>query len=102
MRNIKWTVDNMMNFLYKLDHKPVKAVIEHVRDGSTVRAFLLPEAGSQDFTYVTLMMCGIRVSLYLLINLRTNFLNRQVILNFVFVSVRPTSLTAMVNLTRLR
>uniref|UniRef100_A0A0A9XU00 Staphylococcal nuclease domain-containing protein 1 n=1 Tax=Lygus hesperus TaxID=30085 RepID=A0A0A9XU00_LYGHE len=55
VRNIKWTVDNMMNFVDKLEHKPMKAVIEHVRDGSTVRAFLLP-----DFTYITLMMCGIR------------------------------------------
>ncbi|GBP04931.1 Staphylococcal nuclease domain-containing protein 1 [Eumeta japonica] len=35
--------------------KPVKAIIEHVRDGSTVRAFLLP-----DFYYITLMISGIR------------------------------------------
>ncbi|CAB0001957.1 unnamed protein product [Nesidiocoris tenuis] len=45
----------MMNFVDKLEHKPVKAVVEHVRDGSTIRAFLLP-----DFYYVTLMMSGIR------------------------------------------
>jgi len=32
------------------------AVIEHVRDGCTVRAFLLP-----DFVYVTLMLSGIKV-----------------------------------------
>ena len=31
------------------------AVIEHVRDGCTVRAFLLP-----DFQYVTLMLAGIK------------------------------------------
>lgn len=57
MRNIKWSVDNVMNFVDKCEGKPLKAVIEHVRDGSTVRAFLLP-----DFVYVTLMMSGIRVS----------------------------------------
>ena len=32
------------------------AVIEHVRDGCTVRAFLLP-----DFIYVTLMLSGVKV-----------------------------------------
>ena len=36
------------------------AVIEHVRDGCTVRAFLLP-----DFIYITLMLSGIKVSLYM-------------------------------------
>ena len=35
----------------------MKAVIEHVRDGSTVRAFLLP-----DFYHITLVLSGIRVS----------------------------------------
>lgn len=33
------------------------AVIEHVRDGCTVRAFLLPS-----FDYVTIMLSGIKVS----------------------------------------
>jgi staphylococcal nuclease domain-containing protein 1 len=37
--------------------KPVQAVIEHVRDGTTVRAFLKP-----DFYHITLMMSGVRVS----------------------------------------
>lgn len=57
VRQIKWSVetDKMMNFVDKAEGKPIKAIIEHVRDGSTVRAFLLP-----DFTYVTLMMSGIR------------------------------------------
>lgn len=32
------------------------AVIEHVRDGCTIRAFLLPS-----FQYVTLMLSGIKV-----------------------------------------
>ena len=40
-----------------LKQQPQKAVIEHVRDGSTVRAFLLPT-----FQYVTVMMSGVKVS----------------------------------------
>nr|QBI71270.1 ebna2 binding protein P100 [Embidopsocus sp. AB-2019] len=35
--------------------KPIPAIIEHVRDGSTVKALLLP-----DFYMITLMMTGIR------------------------------------------
>nr|BAN21254.1 ebna2 binding protein P100 [Riptortus pedestris] len=57
VRQIKWAVegDKMLNFVDKTEGKPINAIIEHVRDGSTVRAFLLP-----DFTYITLMMSGIR------------------------------------------
>lgn len=47
----------MRTFVDKKNFKPVKAIIEHVRDGSTVRAFLLPE-----FYHITLMISGIRVS----------------------------------------
>lgn len=47
-----------MAFVDKMGQKPIKAVIEHVRDGSTVHAFLLP-----DFYRITLMISGIRVSL---------------------------------------
>lgn len=54
-RNIKWTQDNPRNFVDQYNGKPVPAIIEHVRDGSTVRAFLLPE-----FNYITLMISGIR------------------------------------------
>lgn len=57
VRNIKWTQENQRNFVDQLAGQPVKAIIEHVRDGSTVRAFLLP-----DFQYITLMISGIRVS----------------------------------------
>lgn len=59
VRSVKWTVDNVMNFVDKLEQKPVKAVIENVRDGSTVRAFIL-SSDSMEMTYITLMMCGIR------------------------------------------
>ena len=57
VRNIKWTQENLRNFVDQQNYKPIKAIIEHVRDGSTVRAFLLP-----DFHYITLMISGIRVS----------------------------------------
>lgn len=57
VRNIKWTQENQRAFVDELDGRPVKAIIEHVRDGSTVRAFLLP-----DFQYITLMISGIRVN----------------------------------------
>lgn len=55
IRNIKWTQENPAHIVKMYGGKPVKAIIEHVRDGSTVRAFLLP-----DFHYITLMMSGIR------------------------------------------
>ncbi|XP_034254497.1 staphylococcal nuclease domain-containing protein 1 [Thrips palmi] len=55
IRDIKWTIENPMAFVDKMGQKPIKAVIEHVRDGSTVHAFLLP-----DFYRVTLMISGIR------------------------------------------
>lgn len=56
-REIKWSMENMRMFVDKQNYKPIKAIIEHVRDGSTVRAFLLP-----DFYHITLMISGIRVS----------------------------------------
>lgn len=59
VRNIKWTQENPRNFVDQANGKPIRAIIEHVRDGSTVRAFLLP-----DFQYITLMISGIRVRLF--------------------------------------
>lgn len=55
VRHIKWTQNNPAHLVEVYGGKPVKAIIEHVRDGSTVRAFLLPE-----FHYITLMIAGIR------------------------------------------
>lgn len=57
VRNVIWDVETPRVLVDKMGGKPVKAVIEHVRDGSTVRAFLLP-----DFYHVTVMMSGIRVN----------------------------------------
>uniref|UniRef100_A0A1B6ECM6 Staphylococcal nuclease domain-containing protein 1 n=1 Tax=Clastoptera arizonana TaxID=38151 RepID=A0A1B6ECM6_9HEMI len=57
VRDVKWTFesDKMLHFVDKAAGKPIKAIVEHVRDGSTVRCLLLP-----DFYYVTIMMTGIR------------------------------------------
>merc|ERR1712203_306607 len=55
VRDVKWEVDNPRQLVDKMQGKPINAVIENVRDGSTVRAFLLP-----DFYHVTLMMSGVR------------------------------------------
>lgn len=55
VRNIVWQMDNPRDFVNLQAGKPVRAIIEHVRDGSTVRAFLLP-----GFQYITLMISGIR------------------------------------------
>lgn len=54
-RNIVWQITNAKHFVDSQAGKPVRAIIEHVRDGSTVRAFLLP-----GFQYITLMISGIR------------------------------------------
>jgi len=55
VRNITWQVENPRSLVDKLGRKPVSAVVEHVRDGSTVRVFVLPS-----FHYITVMISGIR------------------------------------------
>ncbi|XP_075991431.1 staphylococcal nuclease domain-containing protein 1 [Anticarsia gemmatalis] len=55
VRDIKWSVENPKQFVNKFNGQPIKAIIEYVRDGSTVRLCLLP-----DFTQITLMLSGIR------------------------------------------
>jgi len=55
VRDVVWQLENPRQLLDKFGRKPVQAVVEHVRDGSTIRVFLLPS-----FHYVTLMMSGIR------------------------------------------
>jgi len=57
VRDIKWKIEDVKEFVEKRRNKPIKAVIDSVRDGSTVRAFLLP-----DFHNATIMIHGIRVS----------------------------------------
>ncbi|XP_037069831.1 LOW QUALITY PROTEIN: staphylococcal nuclease domain-containing protein 1-like [Pollicipes pollicipes] len=55
VRDITWSVENPRVLVEKFGGKPVSAVIEHVRDGSTMRAFLLP-----DMYHVTVMLSGVR------------------------------------------
>lgn len=55
IRDIRWVIDNPRELVDKYAQKPIDAVIEMVRDGSTVRAFLLP-----NFEYITLQLSGVR------------------------------------------
>ncbi|XP_066590294.1 staphylococcal nuclease domain-containing protein 1 [Prorops nasuta] len=55
IRDVKWSVDDPRILLEKYGKKPVKAIIEYVHDGSTIKAFLLDE-----FYYITLMLSGVR------------------------------------------
>ncbi|XP_071115378.1 staphylococcal nuclease domain-containing protein 1-like [Haliotis cracherodii] len=59
IRDVKWTVESPRNFVDSHHNKPIEAVIEHVRDGCTVRAFLLPS-----FHYVTVMLSGIKCPMF--------------------------------------
>ncbi len=56
VRNVIWEVENTRQLVDRFGGQPIDAVIENVRDGSTVRAFLLP-----DFYHITLMLSGVRV-----------------------------------------
>ncbi|VDK43460.1 unnamed protein product [Anisakis simplex] len=55
IRHITWLLENPRALVDLHKQRPIKAVIEQVRDGSTVRAFLLP-----DFQYVTLILSGVK------------------------------------------
>ncbi|XP_027767058.1 staphylococcal nuclease domain-containing protein 1-like, partial [Empidonax traillii] len=55
VRDLKYTIENPRHFVDSLHQKPVNAIIEHVRDGSVVRALLLP-----DYYLVTVMLSGIK------------------------------------------
>ncbi|GMS83623.1 hypothetical protein PENTCL1PPCAC_5798 [Pristionchus entomophagus] len=55
VRDIKWNFTDPRSLVDHYKQKPVDAVIEQVRDGSTVRAFLLPR-----FEYITLQLSGVR------------------------------------------
>lgn len=59
VRDIVWNLENPRHFVDSFHNKPVDAVVEHVRDGCTVRAFILPS-----FTYVTIMMSGIKSPMF--------------------------------------
>ncbi|XP_060012748.1 staphylococcal nuclease domain-containing protein 1 [Lagenorhynchus albirostris] len=55
LRDLKYTIENPRHFVDSHHQKPVNAIIEHVRDGSVVRALLLP-----DYYLVTVMLSGIK------------------------------------------
>ncbi|XP_064490231.1 staphylococcal nuclease domain-containing protein 1-like [Ornithodoros turicata] len=56
VRDVKWNVaEEPRVFVDRFQRKPVPAVVEMVRDGSTLRVLLLPS-----YHYVTLMLSGIR------------------------------------------
>ncbi|CAO2602945.1 Staphylococcal nuclease domain-containing protein 1 [Lemmus lemmus] len=55
IRDLKYTIENPRHFVDSHHQKPVNAIIEHVRDGSVVRALLLP-----DHYLVTVMLSGIK------------------------------------------
>jgi len=55
VRKITWEHENPRQVVDRYEGKAIQAVIEHVRDGSTVRAFLLP-----NFDHITLMFSGVR------------------------------------------
>ncbi|XP_076980552.1 staphylococcal nuclease domain-containing protein 1 isoform X1 [Tamandua tetradactyla] len=55
IRDLKYTIENPRHFVDSHHQKPVNAIIEHVRDGSVVRALLLP-----DNYLVTVMLSGIK------------------------------------------
>ncbi|KAM5173085.1 staphylococcal nuclease domain-containing protein 1 [Mantella aurantiaca] len=55
VRELKYTIENTRHFVDSMHQKPVNAIIEHVRDGSVVRALLLP-----DYYLVTVMLSGVK------------------------------------------
>ncbi|XP_054718576.1 staphylococcal nuclease domain-containing protein 1-like [Uloborus diversus] len=59
VRDIVWSIEAPRNFMDSLHQKPVKAVVEHVRDGSTMRVVLLPGVYNE-YYYITVMLSGIR------------------------------------------
>jgi staphylococcal nuclease domain-containing protein 1 len=59
VRDVKWTLANPRHFVEANKGQELDAVIEHVRDGCTVRAFLLPS-----FQYVTVMLSGIKCPMF--------------------------------------
>jgi len=55
VRDVKYTIENSTNFVDSFHQKPVDAIIEYVRDGSTLRALLLPS-----FHNVTVQLSGVK------------------------------------------
>lgn len=58
VRSITWAVDDLRSLVEKYKQQQVDAVVEQVRDGNSIRAFLLPT-----YEYITVMFSGIKVNL---------------------------------------
>ena len=52
-----WETENPRNLVDRMAGNQIDAIIDSVRDGSTVRAFLLP-----DMYHITMSLSGVRVS----------------------------------------
>ncbi|XP_071476921.1 staphylococcal nuclease domain-containing protein 1-like [Diadema antillarum] len=59
IREISWAVENPRHLVDSQHQKPLDAIVEHVRDGCTIRAFLLPS-----FQYITVMLSGIKCPMF--------------------------------------
>jgi len=55
IRNVNWVIEDPRMLFDELKGKPLKAVVESVRDGGTLRLMLIPS-----MNYITLMLTGIR------------------------------------------
>ncbi|XP_055929068.1 staphylococcal nuclease domain-containing protein 1-like [Argiope bruennichi] len=59
VRDIRWNIENPQHFKDSLHLKPVKAIVEHVVDGSTLRVLLYSD-DFPEYYYIKLMLSGIR------------------------------------------
>ncbi|GIY94809.1 staphylococcal nuclease domain-containing protein 1 [Caerostris extrusa] len=59
VRDVRWSIDNPQNFKDSLNLKSVKAIVEHVVDGSTLRLVLYSD-DFPEYYYIKLMISGIR------------------------------------------
>ncbi|GBL80625.1 Nuclease domain-containing protein 1 [Araneus ventricosus] len=59
VREIKWNIENPQHFKDSLHLKPIKAIVEHVVDGSTLRVLLYSD-DFPEYYYIKLMLSGIR------------------------------------------
>lgn len=57
IRKVTWEVPDARQLVEEYRGKKIKAVVENVRDGSTVRAFIMPDG---NFYHVTIMLSGVR------------------------------------------
>jgi len=55
VRNLKYSIENPTNFVDSFRKKPIDAIIEYVRDGSTFRVLLLPS-----YQNVTIQLSGLK------------------------------------------